>query len=191
MANVACLSTKSKPYCDTDVCMIDGKTPCDHCLDSTMPEPKNRPTEEQRRRVPEYQSSRVPTPTEKIPPPECVPKIYVERDVGEHEVVGERAAKKYFSYCRKDLRRLPKLKCAERYRLPELKQLVGLCKILQDDQSKGDPFYLASIDAGEFLGISVRRAGRWLAKLEKDEVIRRHKTGTRHRANEYFFVGRI
>jgi hypothetical protein len=75
---------------------------------------------------------------------------------------------------------------AERYYLPAVKRLVGICRELQ--VAAGERTWcLGCRQAGALLGVNHRVAWRWLLRLEKDDVIQRVSTGRfgTHRANEY------
>lgn len=165
------LSKKRLPDCVIEDC-------CDNDLCPDCREAKG-PTEGQSTRVTELHPLRTKNGI----------KLFDDKESVIDSAPITREAKRYLAECWKDARRLPKLKCAARYRYPEIRKLIALCAQLQLDASEGQAFYLAAIDAGQFLGIPDRRAGKWLARLERDGVLKRHRTGTRHQANEYFFVG--
>jgi hypothetical protein len=86
---------------------------------------------------------------------------------------------------------LPKI--AYRYWMPQMQQLVLLCREMQI--AVGDrSFFLACRHAAAIIGVHFRVASRWLAKLEYDGVVKcteRGLVGKRPhgKANEYRYLG--
>jgi hypothetical protein len=79
---------------------------------------------------------------------------------------------------------------ANRYYLPGIRALVGLCAALQAAGGGGRSFFLACRHAGALIGADYRRVSAWLKRLECDGVIRRIATGSKatRRANEYRYL---
>ncbi len=82
-------------------------------------------------------------------------------------------------------------KVAMRYGIPQLRQLVSLCRELQRHAGDG-PFYLGCRTAGRLLDVDHHRAAKWLFLLKVDRVLHESEKGgidkNRFRASRYFYV---
>jgi hypothetical protein len=78
-------------------------------------------------------------------------------------------------------------KCTAQYQQPELRELVALCRELQE-KAGSDSFYLAGRIAAEQIGVEHRTAARWLKMLCMDGIPRLAEQGTRHQASEYRYI---
>jgi hypothetical protein len=81
-------------------------------------------------------------------------------------------------------------KVAEDYSDPKLRLLIALCRELQGERRKGQPFYLAIRTAAVLLQIEATTAWRWLKVLQADRIIKLVKVGSvkEHRASEFVYL---
>jgi hypothetical protein len=85
---------------------------------------------------------------------------------------------------------------AAQFRLPQIQQLVGLCRELQREQG-AEPFFLSCRDAAASLGLTGKNphvtAWRYLNTLCEAGVLRKGKAGSQkdRKANEYLYLGVI
>lgn len=83
---------------------------------------------------------------------------------------------------------VPPPPAAERYGIPELKLLVGLCEVLQRENGSA-PFFLSCRTAGRLLNVDHNTAARWLKLLQHDRLIVCVESGTKRKAARYRYVG--
>ncbi len=159
--------------CDPDVCMIDG-TLCDYCARSAQERTqRTQDTEDTGRRTQDAEDS--------PPQGECAPVSVSVSGVPD-----------YLRAIWDASRTMPPPAVADRYYLPGVRALIGLCAALQAAAGDGRTFFLACRHGGELIGADYRRVSAWLRRLESDGVLSRVATGSKatRRANEYRYIGR-
>ena len=80
--------------------------------------------------------------------------------------------------------------CAKQFENPKLRQLVAICRELQQE-SESDTFFLSCRTAGNLVEVEFPKANKWLRVLPKFGILELVKQGQLEgrKANEYRYLG--
>src|SRR5262249_56262229 len=86
--------------------------------------------------------------------------------------------------------REPLPQCALQYPVQSVRQLVGLCRTLQQNHAdERGVWYLGCRDAGEMIGVRFTLAARLLNRLMDDGILEIIEHGTAAKATRYKYLG--
>ena len=81
-------------------------------------------------------------------------------------------------------------KCANQFKNPKLRQLVAICRELQQ-QSEGDSFFLSCRMAANLVDVEFQKTSQWLRVLPKFKILALVNQGqlAGRKASEYRYIG--